>query len=188
MPRIKLKTVVLFYLGLLAAAWVWTWLRGDLNPFVHPDWQSANHLPILKGLGLGAATAIAVVVLSQLASVYFEWARRMELEFIRLLGPLRTLDILVLAVLSGVCEEALFRGAMQPTLGLALTTLIFGLMHIGPSLAFMPWTLSALVLGGVIGYYFEITGTLAGPIVCHILINLINLSFMQRLRRRLEKG
>lgn len=175
------KFVVRFYAALFAVSLFWMWIRGDDRFFVHPEWPDPVDAETLwRGLALGVCTAVAVVVFSRLASRYFEWARRIEREFAKLLGPLRPREIVVVSVMSGICEEAFFRGALQPTLGWSLTTLLFGLMHIGPSLKFLPWTFSALVLGGILGWYYEVNGTLLAPVIAHFLINLVNLTFIRR--------
>ena len=95
------------------------------------------------------------------------------------MGPLGLWKIALLALLSSVAEEAFFRGALQPGLGLAATALLFGALHIGPSRHFLPWTLMAFGLGLWLGYLFDITGTLVAPIVCHGTINLFELTAIQ---------
>ncbi len=177
MGRINLKLVSVFYGVMLAMALLWMMFRGDPQLFVHPGWRfpvTPEHVG--KGLALGAASAVLVVVVTRLLSVYFEWARRLEIEMAKLLGPLSYLDVLVISIFSAVGEELFFRGAMQPTLGLTATTIFFGFLHIGPSRTFIPWTLSAFIIGGVFGWYYEINGTLAAPISAHFLINLVNLN------------
>lgn len=42
---------------------------------------------------------------------------------------LNTLDILIISVIAGVCEEILFRGVLQPMLGIWLTSFLFILLH-----------------------------------------------------------
>ncbi|RJO66642.1 MAG: CPBP family intramembrane metalloprotease [Myxococcales bacterium] len=186
MKRISLKVVFYFYAGLFFVALAWIWLRGDPHFFVHPEWDGPlDGQSLLRGAGLGLATALAVVILSRLSSIYFAWARSLEREFAELLGPLSFMEIVVIAVLSGVAEEAFFRAALQPTLGWAAATIIFGLLHVGPSRSFLPWTLSAFVLGGLLGWYYTHTGTLVAPVVCHTAINLVNLTFIQRARPKM---
>lgn len=184
MPRINLKLVVAFYSMLMGIAILWSLIRGDSMLLTHPDFQGdLNGHYILRCIGLGVSTAMAVVILSRLAAIHFEWARLLEAEFAALLGPLNASEIVLISLFSGIAEEAFFRGAMQPTLGLFLTTIIFGILHIGPKLIFLPWTVTALVLGGILGWYFEITGTLIAPVTCHVLINLVNLSFIRRVAK-----
>ncbi len=83
-----------------------------------------------------------------------------------------------LAIASGVAEELLFRGAMQGSLGWALTTIFFGIAHVPPSRSLIPWTLSALVVGAGFGALYLVTGELLAPVVAHVVINHENLHFL----------
>ena len=181
MKELNLKFVSAFYLVIFVIAQLWSFLRGDSNIWVHPRWEGlVDFHQVLSGVLLGISTAVFIVVFSHLASIYFEWARKLEQLFGDILGPLKIHEIILVAILSGVGEEAFFRGAMQPSLGLIPTSLIFGALHIGPEKAFIPWTISATVIGVVLGYYFEATGSLAAPIVAHTLVNCVNLYLIQK--------
>lgn len=57
---------------------------------------------------------------------------------------------ILLALASGVGEELLFRGALQPVLGLWFTAVIFALLHIQYGLT--PITLVVFVIGVALGY------------------------------------
>src|SRR5690606_29754865 len=88
--------------------------------------------------------------------------------------------ILILALASSIGEELLFRGALQPLMGVWLQAALFALLHIGPRGRFLPWTFSAFALGVAFGYMFEWTGDLGGPIVAHFIINYLNLHYIAR--------
>lgn len=162
------------------AAWVWPqdlWFWHNRNET--PLWQDA-----LIGVGIGLLTVFASNVLEKHA----EWARRLSDEFATLLGPLKPVDVLILAVTSGVAEELFFRGFLQQVLterlfdgngilGLVVAAFAFGLMHIGPNWkVFWPWTVMAIVMGFVIGGAYLFTGNLLAPIIAHFTINYLNLS------------
>jgi membrane protease YdiL (CAAX protease family) len=155
---------------LLAIAILWSWLRGDRPMFTLSDPME----PFWSAL-IGTAAGLLVALLSQLSVSRFQWARRLEEEFARILGPLTMAEVVLLALLSSVAEEAFFRGAMQPTLGFVLTSLIFGLLHIGPSKTYLPWMAMAIAMGFALGALYLLTGTLIAPTLCHFLINTINL-------------
>jgi membrane protease YdiL (CAAX protease family) len=87
---------------------------------------------------------------------------------------------LAVALTAGICEELLFRGALLPWLGHVPQALIFALLHVGPSRRFLPWTVSALVLGLGFGFLATETGSLGGPIAAHFTINFLNLRFIVR--------
>jgi membrane protease YdiL (CAAX protease family) len=162
--------ISLAYGVLFAIAILWAWLRGDRPLFETPDPMGPGWSALI-----GTAAGLLVTLLSQLSVSRFTWARRLEDEFARILGPLTMFEVVLLALMSGVAEEAFFRGAMQPTAGFVLTSLIFGLLHVGPSKIYLPWTAMALAMGFALGALYLLTGTLIAPILCHFLINTINL-------------
>lgn len=156
--------------ALLLASW-----RGNPNLYVladRPGWL------LLGGPALGAAVGLAVVGLSRLATRRYAWARALHASFRDLLGSLTGREIVIVAVASAIGEELLFRGALLPWIGLWGQGLVFALLHIGPGRSFLPWTLTALVLGVAFGAFAGWTGNLGGPIVAHFLINFLNLRYI----------
>ena len=55
---------------------------------------------------------------------------------------------------------------------------MFALLHVGPGRRFLPWTVSALVLGVGFGVLAEETGSLGAPIAAHFMINFLNLRYI----------
>jgi membrane protease YdiL (CAAX protease family) len=127
---------------------------------------------------LGAALGLAVVGLTRLATRHYQWARDLHRSFHDLLGPLTGREIVILALASSIGEELLFRGALLPWLGVWLQAIVFAMLHIGPGRRFLPWTVSALVLGLAFGFLARWTGNLGGPIAAHFAINFLNLRFI----------
>jgi membrane protease YdiL (CAAX protease family) len=78
----------------------------------------------------------------------------------------------------------LFRGALQPAVGLVWASLIFGACHFLPRRELVAWSLFAALMGFAFGALYEWTGQLAAPIAAHALINGVNLP---RLARRFER-
>jgi membrane protease YdiL (CAAX protease family) len=150
--------------------------RGD------PDLYRLGGEPPAWKLGagplIGAALGLGVVWLTRLATRHFQWARDLHGSFHDLLGPLTGREIFILALASSVGEELLFRGALMPWLGVWLQAGVFALLHIGPGKRFLPWTVSALVLGLAFGWLAQVTGNLGGPIAAHFVINYLNLRFI----------
>ena len=77
----------------------------------------------------------------------------------------------LLAALSGIGEELLFRGGLQPYLGLYATSLLFGIIHIGPNGRMNLWTVWCVFAGLVLGWLYESLGTLWPVIMIHFLVN-----------------
>jgi len=62
----------------------------------------------------------------------------------------------------------LFRGLLQPWLGLTATSVLFGLLHVIPRREMIPWTIFSVAAGFLLGWLFAFSGTLVAPIACHI--------------------
>lgn len=175
-PRLSRSgLIILLYAGLALVAVAWGALRGHANVFVLPGMAATR---THYGLAAGTALALFTIFLTRFATHRWEWARTINREFRAILGPLDGGDILVLAAASSVGEEALFRGAMLPHLGLLASSALFALPHIGPGARFLPWTLTSFFAGLAFGGLFLWSGDLAGSICAHFLINLINLRYI----------
>ena len=95
-----------------------------------------------------------------------------------MVGPLTPSEALLVAGLSGLGEEVLFRGALLPLAGLPLTTGIFMLAHLPPERRLWPWTASAGVMGLVLGAAAQASGDLVIPVFMHAAINAVGLARM----------
>lgn len=135
---------------------------------------------LLAGPVIGFGLGLAVVGLTRLATRHLQWARDLHSSFRDLLGPLTGQEIAILAIASSIGEEILFRGALQPWLGVWLQALVFALLHVGPGRRFLPWTISALAMGIAFGWLAAWTGSLGAPIAAHFAINFLNLRHIVR--------
>ena len=90
----------------------------------------------------------------------------------RLFGELSPQSLAGLALLSGLAEEALFRGALLPELGLALSSLVFALLH-GGDRRFALAVLWALVMGYGLGLLYQVSGNLAACAAFHAMSNWV---------------
>ncbi len=87
-----------------------------------------------------------------------------------LANPANPVGIVALAVLPAICEEILFRGALQPRLGLVVTALLFTSIHTQYSISFDTLTVFILALG--LGLIRKYTNTTTSAI-SHATNNLI---------------
>ena len=160
------------------------WARG--TPLLHPqphryldefvlDDGSAHLLSLVAGLGFG----LIVVALSRVTVQRFTWAKRLHRELRPFARGLDRTGIAVLALLSAAGEELLFRGLLQPWMGLWPQALLFGLVHQMPGASRWIWVSWALCVGLALGVVFELTGSLLGPIAAHALVNGLNLQFLK---------
>ncbi len=153
----------------------------DGPPWAHPDpW-----LPVRPAVGataslaLGLGVTVAVIPLTRFAVERYSWARRLHDDLAPVAKRLGTGHILLLAGLSSLGEELLFRGLLTPWLGVFVSSLIFGFAHQmrGPSR--WVWVVWATVMGLCFAAIFALTGSLVGPLVAHALINAVNLAYLR---------
>jgi membrane protease YdiL (CAAX protease family) len=93
-------------------------------------------------------------------------------------------DLALIAIVAGLGEEMLFRGAIQPVLGnwlgpvtgLVCASLVFGLAHaITPTYA----VLTALI-GGYLGWLYLQSDNLLIPATAHALYDFVAIVYLQR--------
>jgi len=176
------RIALIVYVPLALVALLWAWLSGGRFAWsLDSSWLSAPYPARLAlSLLLGAAVAFVVVATTPRLLERAAWARALHDELKEVVAPLSSAEITLLAVASGLAEELFFRGALQPVIGLGLSSLIFGALHVGPRRTFVAWPFWAFLMGLVFGSIFELTGVLWGPILAHVWINQRNMSFIQR--------
>lgn len=170
-----------FYAGFAGIALLWGALAG--RPVFWRETPPTLESVLTWGAA-GVLFGLAIALLTYLTLDRVAWMRRLGGVLGEALGPLRWWDAVLLAALSGVAEEMLFRGAMQPTLGLVPTSVLFALVHWPATRALIPWTLSAGALGLAFGWAAEASGHLAGPIAAHFVVNVINLKRLSDFARQ----
>ena len=176
-PRGLVRTALVFYGVLLGLAWLWrSGIRGQSL------WRAVPDAPIhwIRDPLLGAATAAAMIALSAAATRHTEVGRALARALGAALGPLRVRECIVLAALSGVAEEAVFRGALQPEVGLVVASVLFGIAHFAPRRELRVWTVFTLAAGFLLGALYDATGNLVAPVVAHFGINAVNLRKLSR--------
>jgi hypothetical protein len=165
---------------LLGIAWLWGALRGiDLAGAARPSLP-----PLAVGVlaGLAMATALPLVTAP--------WARRvLVLRGLRrawnslesgLAPGLGWWDVIVLAVCSGISEEAFFRGILQQEVGLVASSVVFGLFH-PLGIAYVVWAAAA---GAGFGALYSVTGSLIAPAAAHGVYNLVALTYLRHCSAR----
>ncbi|MGW8957798.1 CPBP family glutamic-type intramembrane protease [Paenibacillus sp. NPDC055715] len=81
--------------------------------------------------------------------------------------------IVCIAAIVSICEELLFRGAIQYSFGPYWTSILFAVIHIRYLRHWIPTGWVFLSSYGL-GYIYVQTGSLWAPIICHFLIDLIS--------------
>ncbi len=164
------------------------WLAAALLPVVfgRPGvWPALE----LTGLGSGKTAWGALLGLASgaAAAVLMACWRPMRAMVERLRGlvdweTFRTSDYVLVALMAACGEEPLFRGVLQPLIGLVPTAVLFGLLHATGA----AHVIVAGVLGLLLGWLYQWSGSLWPPIAAHVMIDLVSGLFLARAVRRDE--
>jgi uncharacterized protein len=155
-------------------------ITGDI-PWSHP----APWLDLAPGAALGASVlgglglALLVVLATRFTVARYVWAKKLHEELRPVARDLSLSHIILVAGLSSLGEELLFRGLLTPWLGVVGSALVFGLAHQMRGSSRVVWAAWAAVVGLGLGALFAATGSLVGPLVGHAVINAVNLSFLR---------
>ena len=174
-PRRLLPIVALGEGILLATALAVAWGAKMPLPLGHP----------LAGIAWGvvAAAALGAVNLAFLRARGNAWPGRALRHVCRMIvRPLfehvHVWHIVVISVLAGLGEELLFRGVLQPLIGLPLASLVFGAVHVGGR-SFVGYGVWAACIGALFGVLMVETGGLLAPIVAHAVYDALALAYVR---------
>ena len=135
--------------------------------FVAPSWW---HIALaLAGAGAFFALAEGSDALNHVISP--EVARNVDATTQHLFGQLGgPIGIAAVALIPGICEETLFRGALQPRIGLLATALLFTSIHTQYAVSVDTLAIFLIALGlGLIRKYVNTTASCT----CHVTYNLL---------------
>jgi membrane protease YdiL (CAAX protease family) len=168
----------LFYGAVFAVAVGWRvgLLRESL--FYASVGAAQRGVHLVSDLSAGLLAAAFVVVLSREFTRRTSSGRLLAEILARLIGSLTLRECILLALASGVGEEAFFRGALQPRVGLVLASLLFGAAHFVPRRGLVVWSAFSVAAGFLLGGLFAWTGNLLAPITAHVGINAVNLRLL----------
>lgn len=100
------------------------------------------------------------------------------------LGKRSSGEIAVVALGSGLGEELFFRGWLLNEVGLVISSLVFGAVHLPPNRNWIYWPFFAAILGLLLGALCLWTQTLVFAIFLHAFINFLNLRTALGLSRK----
>ncbi len=166
-----------FYGVIFATAWVWTALTDSPLFYATNAARTLGPSP-LRDVSVGVLAGLVTVHLSRAFTRRTSSGEAMARGLGSVLGVLSVSQCVVLAFLSGIAEEALFRGALQPKVGLVAASLLFGLAHFVPRREFAVWTGTTILAGFMLGLLFQETENLIAPIVAHFTVNAMNLRWL----------
>jgi membrane protease YdiL (CAAX protease family) len=169
-----------FYGAMLAVALIWrVGFYGESILYASPE-AARRGVALTSDLIIGIVAGAAVVGVSHVFTNLTKWGEDLARGLAESIGPVALPNLLLLALASGMGEEALFRGALQPRVGLVWASLLFACVHFVPRSEFLPWTVFALLAGLLFGGLFLWTGNLVAPVVAHVVVNGVNLPLLVR--------
>ena len=147
----------------------------------------------MTDLALGLAGVLVYAVYNALFAVVLRGSRagKALLEWMgkrnaTMFGKLPLSTMFVMAALAGPCEELIFRGWLQPVVGIWIASLLFAVLHFLPSRYKwshpITWGMVALYfpVGLAVGWLYAWRGNLLGPMVMHSLSDSLGLLFLAR--------
>lgn len=177
------RSALIFYGGMGCAALIWRMIVPG-ESIMHPSVEAAARASSLSvALLAGLFVGLTAVGVSELLTRWTDLGEALAEVLGKGLAGIGTGDAILLALASGIAEEMLFRGALQPAVGLFWASLIFGACHFLPRKELMVWSVYAVLMGFAFGWLYQWTGQLLAPVAAHTLVNGINLP---RLARRAE--
>lgn len=158
---------------IIALAGIGLWTRRNPREaagrvgIVKPAWWQIT----LALAAAGAFFAFSQAVGSLSQALTPQVAHNVDVTTQHLFGGLNNpVGIAAIALLPAICEEVLFRGAIQPRLGLVVTALLFTSIHTQYSISFDTLAVFLLALG--LGLIRKYTNTTTSSI-CHATYNLL---------------
>ncbi len=134
---------------------------------------------VLSSAGAGVCLGAVTLGVTREVVRRASWGRALHEALRPSVGRASNATLLTLALASALGEELLFRGLLVPLLGIVLSALLFGALHQVRGPGRWAWIASATVMGLLFGVLFAATGSLAGPIAAHAMINAANLRFLR---------
>ncbi|MBX9670939.1 MAG: CPBP family intramembrane metalloprotease [Candidatus Obscuribacterales bacterium] len=174
-----LNIVLIVEAVLLFVATIWCQLAHiDLMPLLKLDsWPRDLGYGCLIGLSMSTVSLLISLTAKALSS-RFSFLNFFTDFVSKTLSPMfaevNLSDILLIALVSGFCEEVLFRGVVQQQWGLIWASVIFGLFHYTGNryLFYVFWAGAAGILLGLCVEHFH---SLWVPVIAHVFNNFMSI-------------
>ncbi len=170
-----IKKALFFYTLMAGVGLLWHYLAtGNIAISFTPLRERTN---LARELGL-IGMAFALNLLFDIGGP--KWSKqlkRFQESLQSLLSPLSLgpPQVILLALFSALGEELLFRGALQPSMGIIPATILFALSHFPLKREMWIWPLYALGMGFLLGLLRMWGGDVWSAVLLHFLVNFISL-------------
>ncbi|MCR8842999.1 CPBP family intramembrane metalloprotease [Paenibacillus sp. SC116] len=159
---------------IIGVVWIWFQQRNPFELLLFPS----NAQPWLWGIGLAAIVIIVDLLISRFVPDDVTDDGGVNE---RLFRDRPVWHIFIIALIVSICEELLFRGAIQFAIGPYWTSILFAAIHVR---YLKHWVPTALVFSirYAMGLMYEWTGSLWAPIMAHFVIDFV-MGLILRYRR-----
>jgi uncharacterized protein len=156
-------------------------------------WIMVRRIPVFKDIKItweAFATGVIAGILIMAAGVIFyvldkglfrgKVRQTMESQIYPMFHDITPVGILLVAFMSGFCEELFFRGVLLTEIGIFFSSVIFGLLHTPGKKVWMLGAWTAFI-GMVMALLYRGTGNLFVPMTAHMINNLVAISYIRYL-------
>jgi len=166
---------LLAYGAMATLAFAMSEAREESPLITTPHLRLSSEGLVVSSLVIGGAFAAFTIACTHFFLKHVPSARTLAQALKSAVTPLPARTWIAMAIIGSVAEELFFRGALVPWLGVFLSSAVFGLLHQVKGEGRFVWAAWATFVGIALGAIFVLTGSLAGPIVAHVAINLVNM-------------
>ncbi|MDD3012179.1 MAG: type II CAAX endopeptidase family protein [Candidatus Gastranaerophilales bacterium] len=162
-------------LFLIAAIWGYF---TPINPFqnIKPDFGDIM-FAVLNICLLLAVNFMVINVFSKYIP-FFRYLKEAYNEIAPIAANITFSGAFIIAVFSGFAEEFFFRGILQAQFGIIISSIIFGIFHIGNKKTVW-YGIYAVLVGLYLGWLYHITENLLVTIIVHCVNNFLALFYMR---------
>ncbi len=139
---------------------------------------------VLIGLVAGSTLALlgnAFYHFAKKTGKFYEAVELFEQNLSPVIKILAPIDIILMSSISGFCEEVFFRGLLFKKVGIIISSIAFGLLHL-PKPKFWIYAAWASGSGAILALLFFWTNSILTPIIAHVINNLIGMILLKRLK------
>lgn len=166
-PHDIFKTLCSIQLALLIISIIWGLIRKIYW------WQDLYfNLSLLICVPIAAALCACNFLFyafrNKLSFMHLDWI--VNSLYIPIFGSLSWFQCFIVSILSGLCEEAFFRGILSVETGIYISSLIFGTLHLGDK-KLLPSAVWITLIGFLLAVLYKTTNNLLICMLIHFLNN-----------------
>lgn len=172
---IKASSIVYVVMAIVGFEICW-WYHQNVKTLLGP-----LNYEVRMTLGIICAATFFLYVCQRYMEMQFPSYKNFKKSLASIFSGVNLFGAAWLALLSSVGEEMLFRGALQPFLGIWFTSILFGLLHLDSEGNVSVWTAWAVLAGVILGAVVNVTGSLWPAIAIHFVVNFIGIRGLSKI-------